>query len=174
MKYTLRRFLLLLIIISIIFGIQYGGTILPKVLKPMFFSKEPRTLDGTPISAYSEVSKAPILFVIYWKASCSYCKQQLADMQKIYPKVKERYGELVDFVSVNIGDSENSVRGVVNKIGITFPVLIGFSEVPKVTSVPFSILIIREQDTYKVLYEKVGAMNGEQILSLLEQFIQEK
>jgi len=40
--------------------------------------------------------------------------------------------------------------------------------------VPFSILIIREQDTYKVLYEKVGAMNGEQILSLLEQFIQEK
>jgi len=152
-------------LLVLVLGSIFSARIFPQLLRPYIFVEGLRTLEGREIKSFGEITDAPVLFIVFWDISCGYCKQQLQDMVAIYPEVKSKYP--VEFIAINIGDSERGVRGYVEKMKIPFPVLIGVRRSP-VNAVPYSLILIAQPEGgYQKAWEQIGMISGEEILILL-------
>lgn len=85
------------------------------------------------------------VFLNFWASTCSPCKQEMPDIQKLY----EQYGDQIQFIMVNVGAAMNDTRekaeAYLSEEGFTFPVYydIDYQAITTygINSFPFSIFI---------------------------------
>lgn len=85
------------------------------------------------------------VFLNFWASTCSPCKQEMPDIQKLY----EQYGEEIHFILVNVGAAMNDTRekaeAYLSEEKFTFPVYydIDYQAITTygINSFPFSIFI---------------------------------
>lgn len=85
------------------------------------------------------------VFLNFWASTCSPCKQEMPDIQKLY----EQYGDQIQFIMVNVGAAMNDTRekaeAYLSQEGFTFPVYydIDYQAITTygINSFPFSIFI---------------------------------
>lgn len=85
------------------------------------------------------------VFLNFWASTCSPCKQEMPDIQKLY----EQYREEIHFILVNVGAAMNDTRekaeAYLSQEGFTFPVYydIGYQAITTygINSFPFSLFI---------------------------------
>ena len=119
------------------------------------------TLDGRSVRLSDHLGKSVIL-IDFWATFCDPCLAAMPHLDEIYKKYKAR-GFVVFGVSIDGPDSIAQVRAEVNKLGVTFPILLDEeSQVvalynPK-TSAPYSVLIGRDG---RIISKKEGYTTGD-------------
>jgi peroxiredoxin len=121
---------------------------------------ELRTLDGSSVRLSEHIGKQVVL-LDFWATYCEPCLRAMPALDALYVKYKAQ-GLLVLGVSIDGADSLLAVRSDVQKLGITFPILLDQETRvvalynPK-TSAPFSVLIGRDG---RVLSKREGYATG--------------
>lgn len=85
------------------------------------------------------------VFLNFWASTCSPCKQEMPDIQKLY----EQYGDQIQFIMVNVGaamnDTREKAKAYLSEEKFTFPVYydIDYQAITTygINSFPFSIFI---------------------------------
>jgi peroxiredoxin len=130
-----------------------GGTSRP----PDF---ELRALDGSSVRLSEHLGKQVVL-IDFWATYCEPCLRSMPELDALYAKYKSQ-GFLVLGVSIDGADSLLAVRSDVQKLGISFPILLDQETRvvalynPK-TSAPFSVLIGKDGS---VLSKREGYGSG--------------
>jgi peroxiredoxin len=130
-----------------------GGTSRP----PDF---ELRTLDGSSVRLSEHLGRQVVL-IDFWATYCEPCLRAMPELDKLYAKYKTQ-GFLLLGVSIDGPDSLLAVRSDVQKLGISFPILLDQDTRvvalynPK-TSAPFSVLIGKDGS---VLAKREGYATG--------------
>lgn len=110
------------------------------------------TVDGEKVSLSDYLGKG-VIYISFWATWCTPCKVELADLNEIYPKYKEK-GFFV--FSLNMDDSStlSKVKQYVKSKDFKFPILLDTDG--KVCSMynpqktlPFSFLIDKDGNIYK-------------------------
>ncbi|HWA78278.1 MAG TPA: TlpA disulfide reductase family protein [Polyangiaceae bacterium] len=131
---------------------------------------ELRALDGSSVRLSEHLGKQVVL-IDFWATYCEPCLRAMPELQALYAKYKAQ-GFLVLGVSIDGPDSLLSVRSDVQKLGISFPILLDQETRvvalynPK-TSAPFSVLIGKDG---RVLTRREGYAGG--VENTLEREIQ--
>jgi peroxiredoxin len=121
---------------------------------------ELRALDGSSVRLSEHLGKQVVL-IDFWATYCEPCLRALPELEALYAKYKAQ-GFLVLGVSIDGPDSLLSVRSDVQKLGISFPILLDQETRvvalynPK-TSAPFSVLIGKDG---RVLARREGYSGG--------------
>jgi peroxiredoxin len=119
------------------------------------------TLDGRSVRLSDHFGKDVVL-IDFWATFCDPCLAAMPHLDELYRKHKAR-GFVILGVSIDGPDSVAQVRAEVNKLAVTFPILLDEeSQVvalynPK-TSAPYSVLIGRDG---RVLSKKEGYTTGD-------------
>lgn len=104
-------------------------------------------LDGTRVRL-SEHRGKNVVLIDFWATFCEPCLLAMPHLDELYKKYRDR-GFVVLGVSIDGSGSAAKVRGEVEKLGVTFPILLD-QETQVValynprTSAPYSVLIDRE------------------------------
>lgn len=131
---------------------------------------ELRALDGSTVRLSEHLGKDVVL-IDFWATYCEPCLRAMPGLDALYARYKSR-GFVVLGVSIDGADSLLEVRSDVQKLGISFPVLLDQDTRvvalynPK-TSAPYSVLIGRDG---RVLAKREGYAGGAE--QSLEQQIQ--
>ena len=118
------------------------------------------TLDGRSVRLSDHLGKDVVL-IDFWATFCDPCLAAMPHLDELYKKYKAR-GFVVLGVSIDGPDSIAQVRAEVNKLGVTFPILLDEqSHVvalynPK-TSAPYSVLIGRDG---RIISKREGYTTG--------------
>lgn len=121
---------------------------------------ELRALDGSSVRLSEHIGRQVVL-LDFWATYCEPCLRAMPELDALYVKYKAQ-GLLVLGVSIDGADSLNDVRADVQKLGISFPILLDQDTRvvalynPK-TSAPFSVLIGRDG---RVLSKREGYATG--------------
>jgi peroxiredoxin len=121
---------------------------------------ELRALDGSSVRLSEHLGKQVVL-IDFWATYCEPCLRAMPELDALYAKYKSQ-GFLVLGVSIDGADSLLSVRSDVQKLGISFPILLDQDTRvvalynPK-TSAPFSVLIGKDGS---VLSKREGYSHG--------------
>lgn len=121
---------------------------------------ELRALDGSSVRLSSHLGKQVVL-IDFWATYCEPCLRAMPELDALYTKYKGQ-GFLVLGVSIDGPDSLLAVRSDVQKLGISFPILLDQDTRvvalynPK-TSAPFSVLIGKDG---QVLAKREGYAHG--------------
>jgi len=133
-------------------GGESGGS------KPPDFELD--TLDGRSVRLSDHLGKSVVL-IDFWATFCDPCLAAMPHLDELYRKYKPR-GFVVLGVNIDGPDSMAQVRAEVNKLGVTFPILLDEqSHVvalynPK-TSAPYSVLIGRDG---RIISKREGYTTG--------------
>jgi peroxiredoxin len=92
-----------------------GGTVEIGKPAPDFVLK---TLDGQEITLSHLQGKGIVLN--FWATWCDPCRREMPLIEEKYQQLKDKG---VEVLAINIAESEVSVSGFVNRLGITFPIL---------------------------------------------------
>lgn len=117
---------------------------------------ELRTLDGDSVRLSEQLGEHVVL-LDFWATFCEPCLRSMPTLDALYTKYKSR-GFLVLGVSIDAADSLPEVRAHVQKLGVSFPILLDQETRvvalynPK-TSAPYSVLIGRDG---RILAKKEG------------------
>jgi peroxiredoxin len=121
---------------------------------------ELRALDGSSVRLSEHLGKQVVL-IDFWATYCEPCLRSMPELDALYAKYKSQ-GFLVLGVSIDGADSLLAVRSDVQKLGISFPILLDQDTRvvalynPK-TSAPFSVLIGKDGS---VLSKREGYSHG--------------
>jgi peroxiredoxin len=121
---------------------------------------ELRALDGSSVRLSEHLGKQVVL-IDFWATYCEPCLRAMPELDALYAKYKSQ-GFLVLGVSIDGADSLLAVRSDVQKLGISFPILLDQDTRvvalynPK-TSAPFSVLIGKDGG---VLSKREGYSHG--------------
>lgn len=121
---------------------------------------ELRTLDGSSVRLSDHVGNKVVL-LDFWATFCEPCLRAMPELEALYKRYKAQ-GFIVLGVSIDGADSLLAVRSDVQKLGISFPILLDQETRvvalynPK-TSAPFSVLIGKDG---RVLARREGYANG--------------
>lgn len=121
---------------------------------------ELRALDGSSVRLSEHLGKRVVL-IDFWATFCEPCLRAMPKLEALYTKYKSQ-GFLVLGVSIDGSDSLLAVRSDVQKLGVSFPILLDQETRvvalynPK-TSAPFSVLIGRDG---RVLWRREGYPGG--------------
>jgi peroxiredoxin len=166
---VVRTFILLVIAISI--GVTfYGfykkdqGSVIIGELAPDFALK---TLDGQTIQLSSLKGNGVLLN--FWATWCEPCRREMPLMEEKYEILKNSG---VEFLAVNIAEPDIPVFSFVDRLGITFPILMDrekiITQLYGVGPLPSTFFIDKEGN---VVSHFVGEMNESTINKHLEQII---
>jgi peroxiredoxin len=117
---------------------------------------ELRTLDGDSVRLSEQLGEHVVL-LDFWATYCEPCLRSMPSLDALYSKYKSQ-GFLVLGVSIDAADSLPEVRAHVQKLGVSFPILLDQETRvvalynPK-TSAPYSVLIGRDG---RILAKKEG------------------
>ena len=131
---------------------------------------ELRALDGSSVRLSDHLGKQVVL-IDFWATYCEPCLRAMPELDALYAKYKSQ-GFLVLGVSIDGADSLLAVRSDVQKLGISFPILLDQDTRvvalynPK-TSAPYSVLIGKDGS---VLAKREGYSHGSE--AALEREIQ--
>ena len=131
---------------------------------------ELRSLDGSSVRL-SDALGSKVILLDFWATFCEPCLRAMPALDGLYQKYKDQ-GLLVLGVSIDGADSLPEVRADVQKLGISFPILLDQETHvvalynPK-TSAPYSVLIGRDG---RILLKKEGYSTG--AISALERDVQ--
>lgn len=108
--------------------------------------------------------KGERVLINFWATWCPPCRAEMPAMQELYEKYKDR----IEFLAINI-DPENDVKGYVNEMKLTFPILLdktgAVNERYGIISIP-TTLLVDEKGT--IIKKQIGAMNSEQLKEFIE------
>lgn len=108
--------------------------------------------------------KGKPVFVNFWATWCPPCVKEMPDIQKMY----EKYGDKIQFVTINIDANKKEIKAFMDKHGFTMPVMMdsdgSASAAYSLQAIPVSYIIDSEGN---LLNQHLGAMN----YSELENFI---
>lgn len=118
-------------------------------------------LDGSTVTLSKQLGKHVVL-IDFWATYCDPCLAAMPHLDALYRKYRER-GLLVLGVSIDGPDSIAQVRSEVNKLGVSFPILLDqetrvVSLYNPKTSAPYSVLIGRDG---RILSKKEGYTTGD-------------
>lgn len=112
--------------------------------------------------------KGKIVLINFWATWCTYCDQEMPDLEKLYNENKDN-----DFVvlAVDVGEEENVARDYIEEGGYTFPVLLDSdSKVSRnsyyVSAFPTSYFIDKEGNL-------IGAVSGMMTYPQMTQILQD-
>jgi peroxiredoxin len=119
------------------------------------------TLEGETLRLSDHLGKSVVL-IDFWATFCEPCLASMPHLEELYRQHKDK-GFLVLGVSIDGPDSIAQVKTEVNKLGVTFPILLDTETRvvalynPK-TSAPFSVLIGRDG---RIIRKKEGYTTGD-------------
>ncbi len=123
-------------------------------------------LDGVDHSL--EQYKGKVIMLNFWSITCPPCVEEMPHMQKAYEKLKDQGFQII---AINLDNDLEKVEEFLNEKGIDFLVLKGDSAVPRkymVRFIPKTLFI----DTEGIItYEKIGALNFEEIVVIASDII---
>ncbi|MCK1997423.1 thiol-disulfide oxidoreductase ResA [Psychrobacillus psychrodurans] len=109
------------------------------------------------------------VFLNFWGTWCKPCEREFPIMDKQYQEVKDQG---LQILAVNIGESDFVVKKFMNRLGITFPVLIdnnkSVMETYNINPLPTTFLISPEGKIEKII---TGEMSEENIKKYMEQIL---
>jgi peroxiredoxin len=141
-------------------GVQSSAAEAPQASASRPPDFELRTLDGSSVRLSEHLGKNVVL-IDFWATYCEPCLRAMPELDALYAKYKSQ-GFVVLGVSIDGADSLLSVRSDVQKLGISFPILLDQETRvvalynPK-TSAPFSVLIGKDG---RVLSRREGYASG--------------
>jgi len=111
------------------------------------------------------------VFLNFWGTWCKPCEREFPLMDKQYQKVKDQG---LQILAVNIGESDFAVQKFIDRLGLTFPVLIdnnkSVMETYNINPLPTTFLINPEGKIEKII---TGEMSEESINQYIEQIMPE-
>lgn len=109
------------------------------------------------------------VFLNFWGTWCKPCEREFPLMDQQYQKVKD---EGLQILAVNIGESDFAVQKFVDRLGLTFPVLIdnnkSVMETYNINPLPTTFLVNPEGKIEKII---TGEMSEEAIKKYMAQII---
>lgn len=64
--------------------------------------------------------RGKVVLLNFWATWCEPCREEMPAMQKVYEKYQEQGFEIV---GINLQETEVTVQGFVNQLGLTFPIV---------------------------------------------------
>lgn len=102
-----------------------------------------------------------VVLINFWATWCTPCRAEMPEMQRVYDRYKD---EGFEVVAINLQESEVTVKGFVNQLGLTYPI------VYDITGEVFDNYLVRPLPTSYFLdregiirFKFVGAMSEEDI-----------
>lgn len=109
------------------------------------------------------------VFLNFWGTWCKPCEREFPLMDQQYQKVKD---EGLQILAVNIGESDFAVQKFIDRLGLTFPVLIDHNKSVMATyninPLPTTFLVNPEGKIEKII---TGEMSEEAIKEYMEQIM---
>lgn len=111
----------------------------------------------------------PVL-INFWATWCPPCRAEMPGLQKLYDK----YSDKIDFIMVNVGESEEEVTKFINENEYTFP--IGFDSEGKyatafkITGIPTTFILDKNKTIKNYL---IGARDEKDFNDFIEKVINE-
>lgn len=127
-----------------------------------------KDLNGAPVRLPDDY-RGKVVILHFWAGGCSSCKEEMPAMETLHSSYG-RKGLVI--LAVNVGQRQDTVRGLVRGLGITYPVLLDSDKEMAmkygVVGVPRTYLVDRNGI---IRYRIIGAASAEmlkkQVLSLL-------
>lgn len=111
------------------------------------------------------------VFLNFWGTWCKPCEREFPLMDQQYQEVKD---EGLQILAVNIGESDFAVQKFINRLGLTFPVLIDHNksvmETYNINPLPTTFLVNPEGKIEKII---TGEMSEEAIKQYMAQIMPE-
>ena len=111
------------------------------------------------------------VFLNFWGTWCKPCEREFPLMDQQYQEVKD---EGLQILAVNIGESDFAVQKFIDRLGLTFPVLIDHNksvmETYNINPLPTTFLVNPEGKIEKII---TGEMSEEKIKEYMEQIMPE-
>lgn len=135
-------------------------TLRPGTPAPVFTGT---TLEGRPISLLDYAGKPVVLN--FWGSWCPPCRTEQAGLQRLW----QDFGpQGVQFVGINIRDSEGNARAYQHEFGVTYPSVFDrpaeWAARYQVVAPPSTMLIDARGF---LLYQSVGALNEKELRALI-------
>ncbi|WP_144513306.1 MULTISPECIES: thiol-disulfide oxidoreductase ResA [Bacillaceae] len=109
------------------------------------------------------------VFLNFWGTWCKPCEREFPLMDQQYHEVKD---EGLQILAVNIGESDFAVQKFIDRLGLTFPVLIDHNksvmETYNINPLPTTFLVNPEGKIEKII---TGEMSEEAIKEYMEQIM---
>lgn len=104
------------------------------------------------------------VFINFWTTNCIYCKLEMPDIQRLY----EEYPD-VEVLTINIREDRGKVINFLLTNGFSFPALLDtngkIATTYLIRGTPTSYFL---DETGKIINKRVGALNYQQMLEMLE------
>jgi cytochrome c biogenesis protein CcmG, thiol:disulfide interchange protein DsbE len=129
-----------------------------------------KTLEGQTLNIQDVVQKDKITVISFWAIWCSPCRKELDAISDYYDEWKEKYN--VEVIALSIDDARTvaNVRGVVEKHGWPFRVILDTQRelmlAMNVNNPPYMLVIDKSGN---IVYEHLGYTPGDE-LELEEKF----
>ena len=111
------------------------------------------------------------VFLNFWGTWCKPCEREFPLMDQQYQEVKD---EGLQILAVNIGESDFAVQKFINRLGLTFPVLIDHNksvmQTYNINPLPTTFLVNPEGKIEKII---TGEMSEEAIKQYMAQIMPE-
>lgn len=123
-----------------------------------------KTLEGQTLNIQDLGKSGKITIISFWAIWCSPCRKELDAINEYYEEWQKKYD--VDVVAVSIDDARTvaNVRGVVEKHGWPFRVILDtqreFMQAMNVTNPPYSMLLNQKGE---VVFEHIGYTPGDEL-----------
>ncbi len=110
------------------------------------------SLSGQVVSLDSYTANKDVSFLVFFTSWCPWCTKQLETFQEMSKETSAK----VQYVAIGFDNDKKKVIGKINSIGVTFPVVMGTSEISeyfKVSGIPVTVVVDKKG---KVIDQVVG------------------
>lgn len=109
-------------------------------------------LEGVPVQLADEVTENRVVLVNFWATWCAPCRLELPQFEALYREHRE---DGLQILAVNVGETEETVRGYLAERPVSFPVLLDSESVLatryRVSAFPTTIIVDGEGEVQDVL-----------------------
>jgi energy-coupling factor transporter ATP-binding protein EcfA2 len=121
-----------------------------------------RDLSSRPVNDPLAAFPGKIQVLIYWDKACTYCEQQLAEVEAVYDRWS---GMGIVVVAIDVGDTREDVLKTVEERGYSFPVLSGAGwDDLETHSVPYTVVHVNG----KVIGRRIGYLSVPEMEGMLK------